>query len=130
MKGKVDRNVVVKAAPARRCTSGFGISEVLISVVVLTTAVLGIAATAARSGAILNKAHMRAGALAQARLEIEEILAQPYDSVEAGSAERGAVDIEWTVTNAQRMKELVLVYRYDVPGETRADTVTLAVRKP
>ncbi len=115
---------------ARRGVSGFGLSEVLIAVVVLTTAVLGIAGTAARSGAILNRAHMRAAALAQARLQVEELLAQPYDSVDTGNCERGAVQMDWTVSDSQRMKEIVLVYRYDVPGEERVDTLTAAVRTP
>lgn len=117
--------------PARqgRRDAGFGLPEVLTAVVILTTALLGIAATAGRVGTIVNGAHRGARALADARTQIEEIMAQPYDSVADGSVTEHGVQMNWTVTNGSQTKEILFIYRYNVPGRERTDTITAMVRR-
>lgn len=114
----------------RNSSAGFGIPEALISLVILTTAVLGIAASATRSGALLNSAHSRSAAMSAARVQMEALLALPYDSLRNGSLQREHAQLSWTVTDHLRMKEIVLEYRYAVPGHLRVDTLTGAARRP
>jgi len=110
--------------------AGFGIPEALVSLAILSTVVLGIAASAARSGALLNHAHSRSVAMSTARVQLEALLAQPYDSLRTGSAQQGSTQLVWTVTERARMKEIVLEYRFAVPGDERVDTLTAAARQP
>lgn len=112
-----------------RRDAGFGLPEVLTAVVILTTALLGIAATAGRVGSIVNGAHRGARALADARTQIEEILAQPYDSIADGSVTEHAVEMNWTVTDGSQTKEILFIYQYTVPGRVRTDTITAMVRR-
>lgn len=111
-----------------RPEAGFGLPEVLTAVVILTTALLGIAATAGRVGTIVNGAHRGARAQADVRAQLEEIIAQPYDSIANSSETTNGVQMTWTVTDGSQTKEVLLIYTYTVPGRVRTDTITAAVR--
>jgi len=111
-------------------TIGVGMAELLVALVIFSTALLGIVGTAARVGGMVNSSHVRLHAGALARHQIEELMASPYDSVKNGSSVREAVQINWTVTNGKRAKEILLTYTYSVPGRARQDTLTAAVLKP
>lgn len=106
--------------------SGVSIAELLIALVIFSTALLGVVGTAARVGGIMNSSHvqLRAGSIAQQ--QIEELLTQPYLEVKTGSATRRGVNLSWTVAETTWAKEILLVYRYSVPGHVRADTLTCA----
>lgn len=107
--------------------AGFGLPEVLTALVILTTALLALAATAARVGEVSSSAQRGTQAMSIARVQLETLIAQPYDSVDAGSTAVSGVQMDWTVDTMTRMKEVVLVYRYEAPGKTRTDTLTAAV---
>lgn len=126
MRAQVDAN---KQVTQRRWDSGFGIPEAVLALVILTTALLGLAATAMHAGDGIKAAHLRTAAMDQARIQLEELLARPYDSLTAGESVAGRVRMEWTVTNRSRTKEIVFVYRYDVRGRTRVDTLAAALRR-
>jgi Tfp pilus assembly protein PilV len=113
-----------------RPDSGIGLAEVLIALVIFSTAILGIVGTAARVGAIVNSSHVRLGATTLATRQLETLLSMPYDSVASGTVERGDVEISWAVTQTAVAKHIVLVYRYDLTSGVREDTLTAAVLKP
>lgn len=100
------------------------------ALIVLTVAVLGIAASAARSGALINNAQSRMNAMGIARVQLEALLAQPYGSLQDGSASRENVQLSWDVEDGTRTKKIVLEYSYTVPGEVRVDTLSAAARRP
>lgn len=110
--------------------SGVGVAEVLVALVIFSTALLGIVGTAARVGGIVNSSHVRLKAGVLARQQIEELMAMPYDSVKAGSSTIDRIDCSWTVTVTPRAKEITLVYRYEMKNGTRADTLSTAVLRP
>lgn len=110
--------------------AGFGLPEALMALIVLTVAVLGIAASAARSGALINNAQSRMNAMGIARVQLEALLAQPYGSLQDGSASRENVQLSWDVEDGTRTKKIVLEYSYTVPGEVRVDTLSAAARRP
>ncbi len=113
-----------------RPDSGISLAETLVSLVIFSTALLGIVGTAARVGATVNSSHVRLSAVSVAGQQLETLLTQPYDSVASGSAERKGVQMAWTVTEGTAGKSVVLVYRYRVPQRAYQDTVTAAVLKP
>ncbi len=113
----------------RRRDAGFSLIEAMVSIVFLTTALLGFAGSAARIGAAVNSAHRRTTALAEARVQLEGLLARPYAELVDDTATSGGVTMQWTVTETGQAKEIQLVYRYDVPGRTREDTLAAALRK-
>ncbi len=113
-----------------RADSGVTLAETLVSLVIFSTALLGIVGTAARVGASVNSSHVRLGAASVARQQIETILTQPYDSVANGSAERKGVKMVWAVTEGTAGKNVVLVYDYRVPQRAYRDTLTIGVLKP
>ncbi len=113
-----------------RPDSGVSLAEMMVSLVIFSTALLGIVGTAARVGASVNSSHMRLGAASVARQQIETLLTQPYDSVASGSAERKGVKMVWAVTEGTAGKNVVLVYQYRVPQRAYQDTLTIGVLKP
>lgn len=113
-----------KRGALTRRDAGFGIPEAMFSMVILTTAMLGLAATAIHAGGLVSRAHRRTDAMAQVRIQVEELLAQPYDSVAAGSGVTDGVDMDWAVTTLSSGKEITLVYEYQIRGRTKVDTLT------
>lgn len=109
-----------------RSQVGFSLTEAMIAIVVLATSMLGIAATSARVGQAMNSAQIRVAAAEQARGQLTALLARPYGELADGSAVAGGVAMEWTVTDTSRAQEITLVYRYDLRGTARADTIVSA----
>ncbi len=110
--------------------SGSGLAEVLISLVIVTVALLALAATSIRVGTTMNAAHGRVAAQALADRQMERLLATPYDQITDGSTQLNGVDLTWTVTTGDVSKEIVLVFDYDVPGAARQDTLVATARQP
>ena len=106
--------------------SGFGVTEVLIALVIFSTAMLGIVGTSARVGASLNSSHVKLRSGAIARHQVEQLLAADYDAVTSGSTVVDEVEMAWAVSATSAAKEIVLVYRYELPGGVRQDTLTAA----
>lgn len=107
--------------------SGFGLTETLLSLVIFSTAILGIVGTSARVGQTVNMSHGRQRVLSVARQQLEELMADGYDDVVAGTATRDGVQLQWGVQQSSVAKYVVLVYRYDLPTGARQDTLTAAI---
>ncbi len=109
---------------------GFGLAEAMVSIVMLTTSLLGLAGASAQIGAAMNAAHRRTAALAEVRIQLETLLARPYQEVQNGTQTSEGVAMEWAVTETGRSKEILLVYQYNVRGQIRQDTLVASVRQP
>jgi len=126
MKGSRAKSSEGHSVPLRP-DAGVGVTEALISLVIFSTALLGIVGTSARVGASVNSSHVRLGALTVATHQVEQLLSIEYDKVAAGSAEADGVQMAWNVTASSSGKEIVMVYTYDLPGGARTDTLTTAM---
>ena len=113
-----------------RPDAGLGLLETLVSIVIVSTALLSIAATSAHVGAGLNATHERTRTLKVAQQQMETLLATSYDQVVSGSAVSEGVSQEWTVTETGRAKEIVLAYRYSLRGKSREGRLAGALLKP
>lgn len=102
-------------------------AEVLISLLIFSTAILGIVSTSARVGMAVNSAHGRLAAQAVARQQVETLLAQPYSAISDGSASRDGVSMIWTVSSSSVGSRVQLLYRYALPSGARTDTLTAAM---
>lgn len=129
MKGSRANSTQDQKLPLRP-DAGVGVTEVLISLVIFSTALLGIVGTSARVGASVNSSHVRLAALTVARHQVEELLSTEYDKVVAGNAAVDGVQMAWSVNASSSAKEIVLVYKYDLPGGVRSDTLTTAFLRP
>ena len=114
----------------RLTRAGIGTIEAMLALVILTSALLGLAASALHADNIMKSAHRRTAAIDQARIQIEELLAQPYDSINSGAAVADRVTMDWTVTDRSRTKEIVFVYQYTLRSQTWVDTISAALSRP
>jgi Tfp pilus assembly protein PilV len=104
-----------------------GLSEVLVSLLVFSFAILGIVATSARVGMTVNGAHSRLAANAVARQQIETILARPAAAMSKdGVVTRDGVSMKWTISNSIAGRKVQLMYHYVLPTGARTDTLTAA----
>ena len=114
-------------APRLRSKSGIGLTETLISLVIFSTAMLGIVGTSARVGQTVNSSHGRQRALSVAQQQLEGLMSQDYASVAGGTATRDGVQLKWGVQESSVAKSVMLVYRYSIPTGVRQDTLTAAI---
>ena len=110
--------------------AGTGLTEVLVALVILTTALVSLAGTAVRVGSTMNGMHMRLQAMEVAERQIERLHATEYDQVLNGSRTEDGVQLAWAVQQGAVSKRIVLTYRYNTPRAARQDTLVTAVRKP
>ena len=80
-----------------RPRAGFSIIELVMALIVLAFGVVGLATTTLFITRELTLAEVTTARAAATRSVIEYIRATPYDSVGAGSATIGAMQISWTV---------------------------------
>jgi Tfp pilus assembly protein PilV len=90
--------------------------EAMVSVVILATSVLSIAATSAKIGKAVNSAHQRTASVAVARNQVSELLARPYVQLTDGGMTSSGVEMEWMVGPGTSSKEVVLV-QWCGPGD-------------
>ncbi len=110
--------------------AGIGVTEVMIALVIFSTAILGIVGTAAHVGGIMNTSHVRLAAGSAARAQLEELLATPYDSLVNGTVDSQGLHMTWNVANSSVAKEILLVCEYDLPSGARSDTLAAAMLRP
>ena len=109
-----------------RGEAGMGLSEVLISLLIFSVAILGLIGTSARVGLAVNGAHGRLAAQAVARGEVETLLAQPTSMSLTGKASREGVTMEWTISETPAGRKVQLAYSYALPAGVHVDTLTAA----
>jgi len=110
--------------------AGIGVTEVMIALVIFSTAILGIVGTAAHVGGIMNTSHVRLAVGSMARAQVEELLATPYDSLVNGTLDSQGVHMTWNVVQSSVAKEILFVYEYDLPSGARSDTLATAMLRP
>lgn len=114
---------------AKRPDAGTSLVETMLSVVLLGTALLGIAGTSAHVGAGLNATHEKTRALKVAQQQLEVLMAAPYEEVQNGTTQKDGVTLNWTVAEADVSKEIVLAYGYKTKDRVRVERLTVALVK-
>ncbi len=113
-----------------RSDFGFGLAETIVTIVILGTAFLGIAGTAAHVGAGLNSTHERTRAMTIAQNQLENLLAVPYDQLVAGSRLVEGVSLAWRVIERDGAKEIELAASWSTRSRARSQWLTAARLKP
>ncbi len=120
-----------RSAGKRRLRGGDqrGISaiEIMLAVVLLSTAILGAAAAQASGWRVLLGSRLDAGAWAALHYQVEELVAGGFDRVSSGSRVLNGYPIDWNVAGIDP-KVVLVVARYTSLGAAVADTVRVVLR--
>ena len=108
--------------------TGAGLTEVMMAIVILTVASLSLAGTSVRVGTTMSAVQGRISAMEVAERQLEQLHSTDYAAIANGSKVEDGVQLTWTVTEGDVSKQILMVYRYDLPRSTRQDTLIAAVR--
>lgn len=89
--------------------SGFSLVEVIVALVILTTGVMGLAATTmyvVRQTTLADVTTERSSAV---QTVLERLRATPYASLASGDTTVGSFAIKWAVTTGSRTKQITLI---------------------
>ena len=111
-----------------RDETGAGLTEVMMAIVILTVASLSLAGTSVRVGTTMSAVQGRISAMEVAERQLEQLHSTDYAAIANGSKVEDGVQLTWTVTEGDVSKQILMVYRYDLPRSTRQDTLIAAVR--
>jgi len=104
--------------------------ESLIALLIFTMGFLALISTSARVGLTLNEVHSRYRGAERAQIQVETLMAVPYDSLVGGSNVIDDVAINWKVTETSNIrsrvntKEVVLAYKFPTPRGERSRVLT------
>lgn len=88
---------------------GISLIEVMVSMLILTIGVLGMSMLLYTSGQQLQRAHRDVQLWSAVHQKMEELSAQGYGSVSAGTDTVHGYPLSWTVTNESDTDRIVLV---------------------
>ncbi len=103
--------------------------EVMLAIVLLSTAILGAAAAQAGSWRVLAGGRRDAGAWAALHYQVEELISGGYDRAVSGSRVLNGYPIQWDVAGTDP-KVVMIVARYPNGWTLGADTVRVVLRPP
>ena len=103
--------------------------EVMLAIVLLSTAILGAAAAQAASWRVLAGGRRDAGAWAALHYQVEELVSGGYDRLASGYRVLNGYPIQWDVAGTDP-KVVLIVARHPAGWVISADTVRLVVRPP
>lgn len=119
--------MIQRVRAAVRDELGMTALEVVISLMILATVLLGIAATTSTAARSLVSGRLDSENVAAIQYQAERLMSVDYDSLTTGSALVMGVECEWSVTGTD-MKRVALVAKVtNGMGDTVKDT-TLLVR--
>jgi len=109
---------------------GFSLVEVMIALVILTTGILALAATAGGVTKLIALGGRLSGSAAAAEGRFETLRATTCTSLTAGSATDGIYSTSWTVTTGGTtglLRTVVLTVSYSNGRSTRSDIYTTTI---
>ncbi|MGH7545943.1 MAG: prepilin-type N-terminal cleavage/methylation domain-containing protein [Gemmatimonadota bacterium] len=114
-----------------RETGGFTIVEVVVAIVLLSVVVLSLSAAALYTARALRAASDELRAAEFLQVEMERLLALPYDALASGSRSRPEGTAAWTVVDSVAYRQITLVTHYaPTPAISEWDTVSAYRLKP
>jgi prepilin-type N-terminal cleavage/methylation domain-containing protein len=107
--------------------SGFTLTELLISVVIIAIGVVGFATAIGLASTELWMGLRDTEVSMLVHDQVEQLKALPYDSVASGVRDEGDYHLDWTVSGGSP-KKVVLVAEYNRRnGGQRADTIVVYI---
>lgn len=98
--------------PRRRGELGFSMIELLVTLLIFSTAVLGLGATGVYTSRLLQVSDTHADGFVAVQWQAETLRNQGYDAVQSGSAPVMGYDVNWDVRGTNP-KRVVLTARRD-----------------
>ena len=112
-----------------RGESGFTLTELLISVIIIAIGVVGFATAVGLQSTELWIGQRDTEISMVVNDQLEKLKAMPFDSVQTGNRVEGDYELSWTVRNGNP-KRVVLEVTYDgSDGNRMADTVVVYVMR-
>jgi prepilin-type N-terminal cleavage/methylation domain-containing protein len=111
----------------RRAESGFTITELLISVLILAIGVVGFVTAVGLVSAELQIGKRDTEVALLIADQAEAIKALPYDSIQPGTRTEGTYELSWDVRGVEPKKVVLWAAYPRRRGGTMADTVVLYV---
>jgi prepilin-type N-terminal cleavage/methylation domain-containing protein len=108
---------------------GFTITELLVSLVVISIGVIGFATAVGVMSKELWYGNRDTELALLAADQMERLKSMPPDSVRSGSRDEGAYRLAWTVQGADPKKVVLVASYVGGRGQTRADTIVTYVMR-
>jgi prepilin-type N-terminal cleavage/methylation domain-containing protein len=103
--------------------AGFTITELLVSMVIISIGVVGFASAVGVMSKELWYGNRDTRVAMLVGDQLEKLKALPYDSVQSGTRSEGAYQLTWQVQGADPKKVILVVGYPGGKGQARADTV-------
>jgi Tfp pilus assembly protein PilV len=93
-------------------TRGISIVELIVGMTLLAVVVMSLAASGMYASRSMTRSRLELEATEYMQTRLEQLLAQPYDSLSSGSTTTAKGRATWTVTESGANKEILLVTNY------------------
>jgi prepilin-type N-terminal cleavage/methylation domain-containing protein len=110
--------------------AGVSLVEVLIGIVILSIALLGLAAAGGVAARQVYTGRVDMARWAALQQQLESVIARGYDSVTAGSATVQGYPMSWTVAGTNPKQITLVMTRQDARGQLRYDTLVTFLSDP
>jgi prepilin-type N-terminal cleavage/methylation domain-containing protein len=112
--------------PIRRSELGFSMTELLVTVMIFSAALLGLGLTGVHTSHLLQVTDTHADGFVALQWQAETLRNQGYDAVQGGSAPVMGYDVSWDVRGTNP-KRLVLTARRDAAQRRRSMVDSLVI---
>jgi prepilin-type N-terminal cleavage/methylation domain-containing protein len=109
---------------------GVSLIEILIGVIILSVALLGLAAAGGVAARQVYMGRVDMARWAALQQQLESLVADGYDNVADGSANVQGYPMTWTVTGTNPKQITVVMTRENFRGETVQDTLVTYIADP
>jgi len=113
-----------------RESDGVSLIEVLIGVIILTLALLGLAAAGGVAARQVYMGRVDMARWVAVQQQLETLVAAGYDSVSAGSDTVQGYPMSWTVSGVDPKQVTLVLERENYRGQTVMDTVVTYMANP
>lgn len=113
-----------------RGQEGVTLVEVLIGVIILSLALLGLAAAGGVAARQVYRGRVDMGRWAALQQRLESLVAEGYENVTAGSDTVQGYPMSWTVTGTNPKQITLVVTRENFRGQTVQDTMVTYLADP
>ncbi len=110
-----------------RAVAGFSITEVIVSVVVISIGVIAFATTVGLASKEIKLGQRHTDIAMLVTDQLEQLKTMPYDLVQSGQRSQGEYQLTWTVVGSDPKKVVLVVHYPAINGNPHADTLVTYV---
>ena len=104
-------------------TTGISMIEVLVALIIFSITILGLTSAGIVAGGQLNMGRADIQLWTAVHYQMDQLTAEGYDSVTAGSATVQGYPMTWTIQGTTPKKILLVVDAKDSRGQVKPDTI-------